>query len=412
MKNNELTEQPRNLSRRGLLLGGAAGLGAAAAIGIDRAVSTSPSSTQPVTHGEQTEPFYGTHQAGIATAPQAHATFYGFDLLDDVDRDGLRRMMRLLTDDGARLTQGRAALADSEPELAEIPARLTITFGFGPEFVRRADPSAVPPWLKPLPEFTIDRLQPSWSDGDFLIQVAADDPLTVSHASRMLLKDVRTFASLRWTQKGFRRAHGSEKVGLTMRNLFGQLDGTVNPAPGTEEFDRVVWSQDGWLTGGTGLVIRRIDMDLEGWDEIDRPGREQSVGRTMGTGAPLTGGAELDEPDFEAVNELGFPIIADYAHVRRARSDNPDEVIFRRAYNYEEEQDTATASNAGQVFAAFQADVDKQFVPIQQRLDELDMLNLWTTPVGSSVFAIPPGCSEGGYIGETLLDEGRAREAE
>lgn len=404
MKNNELTDQPRNLSRRGLLLGGAAGLGAAAAIGIDRAVSTSPSSTQPVTYGEQTEPFYGTHQAGIATAPQAHATFYGFDLLDDVDRDGLRRMMRLLTDDGARLTQGRAALADSEPELAEVPARLTITFGFGPEFVRRADPSAVPPWLKPLPEFTIDRLQPSWSDGDFLIQVAADDPLTVSHASRMLLKDVRTFASLRWTQKGFRRAHGSEKVGLTMRNLFGQLDGTVNPAPGTEEFDRVVWSQDGWLTGGTGLVIRRIDMDLEGWDEIDRPGREQSVGRTMGTGAPLTGGAELDEPDFEAVNEFGFPIIADYAHVRRARSDNPNEVIFRRAYNYEGEQDTATASNAGQVFAAFQADVDKQFVPIQQRLDELDMLNLWTTPVGSSVFAIPPGCSEGGYIGETLLD--------
>lgn len=404
MKNNELNEQPRNLSRRGLLLGGAAGLGAAAAIGIDRAVSTSPSSTQPATHGEQTEPFYGTHQAGIATAPQAHATFYGFDLLDDVDREGLRRMMRLLTDDGARLTQGRAALADSEPELAEVPARLTITFGFGPEFVRRADPSAVPPWLKPLPEFTIDRLEPSWSDGDFLIQVAADDPLTVSHASRMLLKDVRTFASLRWTQKGFRRAHGSEKVGLTMRNLFGQLDGTVNPAPGTEEFDRVVWSQDGWLTGGTGLVIRRIDMDLEGWDEIDRPGREQSVGRTMGTGAPLTGGAELDEPDFEAVNEFGFPIIADYAHVRRARSDNPDEVIFRRAYNYEGEQDTATASNAGQVFAAFQADVDKQFVPIQQRLDELDMLNLWTTPVGSSVFAIPPGCSEGGYIGETLLD--------
>lgn len=44
-----------------------------------------------------------------------------------------------------------------------------------------------------------------------------------------------------------------------------------------------------------------------------------------------------------------------------------------------------------------------QFVPIQNRLDELDLLNEWTTPIGSAVFALPPGCSEGGFIGETLL---------
>ena len=43
------------------------------------------------------------------------------------------------------------------------------------------------------------------------------------------------------------------------------------------------------------------------------------------------------------------------------------------------------------------------FTPIQRRLDDLDLLNEWTTPIGSAVFAVPPGCDHGGYIGETLL---------
>ncbi|WP_301422332.1 hypothetical protein [Yaniella sp.] len=29
--------------------------------------------------------------------------------------------------------------------------------------------------------------------------------------------------------------------------------------------------------------------------------------------------------------------------------------------------------------------------------------NLWAIPVGSAVFAIPPGCQEGGFIGEELF---------
>ena len=110
-----------------------------------------------------------------------------------------------------------------------MPARLTVTFGFGPGFVSRAGASdAAPDWLGPLPAFTIDRLEPAWNDGDLLLQIAADDAFTVAHAARMLLKDSRSFATVRWTQTGFRRAHGSEKPGTTMRNLFGQVDGTVN----------------------------------------------------------------------------------------------------------------------------------------------------------------------------------------
>ena len=395
-------------TRRQFLLGGAvAGVGAVAAIGIDSALARGRANATPVQapaplHGVGTVPFFGAHQAGITTEPQAHATFVGLELHPETDRAALGRMMRILSDDAARLTQGASALADSEPELASAPARLTVTFGFGPVFVARAG-GVAPSWLTPLPAFSIDRLQPEFSDGDLLIQIAADDPLTVAHATRMLLKDTRSFAKIRWVQHGFRRAHGSEKPGTTMRNLFGQVDGTVNPAPGTADFDSLVWNTTGWMAGGTSAVVRRIHMNLDTWDHLDRGGREQSVGRTLANGAPLTGELEHDEPDFTATTAIGFPVIPEFSHMRRARSDNPDERVFRRSYNYDEQPGVGEVSNSGLVFVSFQADVDRQFTPMQRRLDELDLLNQWTTPIGSAVFAIPPGCAEGGYIGETLL---------
>ncbi|WZH35350.1 MAG: Dyp-type peroxidase [Microbacterium enclense] len=398
-------DAPRGASRRTFLLGGAvAGVGAVAAIGIDAAVSAraqDASASTPM-NGEATVPFYGAHQAGIDTDAQSHVSLIALDLLGDVDRDGLRRLLRTLTDDAARLTRGEAALADTEPELATAPARLTITFGFGPGLVARAG-AVAPSWLRPLPAFSIDRLRPEFGDGDLLLQVAADDPVTVAHAARMLLKDARAFASPRWVQQGFRRAYGTERPGTTMRNLFGQVDGTANPVPGTTAFDEVVWAREGWLAGGTGLVVRRIAMDLDTWDHLDRPGRDQAVGRFQATGAPLTGTEEFDEPDFAAKDAIGFPVIPEFSHVRRSRSDDPAERIFRRGYNYDGSPAAGQVSDAGLLFVSFQADIDRQFVPLQRRLDELDLLNRWTTPIGSAVFAVPPGCDDGGFIGEGIL---------
>ena len=414
-------ERPtRGLSRRHLLFGGAvAGLGAAAAVGGDQLIrsgaladaasgiasGTGGGADAGRLHGTTTVPFHGEHQAGIAIVPQSFSVFLALDLRPEVDRAALGRMMRILSDDAARLTQGRPPLADTEPELAVVPARLTVTFGFGPGLVERATGARpTPAWLAPLPAFSIDCLEERWSHGDLLIEVAADDPLTIAHAARMLLKDARSFATLRWRQDGFRRTVGAEAPGMTMRNLFGQLDGTANAQPGTSDFDELVWSREGWLAGGTGYVIRRIRMDLDTWDELDRPGREASMGRTLDTGAPLTGTNEHDEPDFAATNAAGFPVIASFAHMRRARSDNPRERIVRRGYNYETPATGGDAlSDTGLVFAAFQADVTAQYVPLQRRLDELDLLNKWTTPIGSAVFALPPGCAEGGFVGETLL---------
>lgn len=409
---------PRGVGRRRLLFGGAAaGLGAVAAAGGHLAGSRGfgQGSTEleragldeAGSNGRQTVPFYGRHQAGIATPPGAYAAFVALDLREGIGRDRIRSWLRMLSDDAAALTQGEPALADTEPELARNPARLTVTFGFGPGLLAAAAPEMAPAWLAPLPAFGVDRLEDRWSGGDLVLQLCADDPMTLAHAQRMLLKDSRAFAFVRWVQPGFRRAYGTEKAGTTMRNHFGQVDGSANALPGSPEFDRVVWGDSeipAWLEGGTSMVIRRIAMNLDTWDELDRRGREESVGRKLDNGAPLTGESERDEPDFDAVTGLGFKVIPDYAHMRRARPDDPRQRIFRRGYNYDAAPEPGGGvSNAGLIFVAFQADVTRQFVPIQQRLDKLDLLNEWTTPIGSAVFAVPPGAAEGGFVGEGLF---------
>lgn len=412
---NEPPQSAGGASRRQFLFSGAlAGLGAATALGTAGAVAAaehtaaSDSDAEREAVGTDTYPFYGTHQAGIATPAPAHSTFIALTLKPDVDREGLARLMRVLSDDAARLTQGRGALADTEPELAQVPARLTITFGFGPEFVRRAE-GEVPTWLKAVPPMQRDELEEAWSHGDLLIIVATDDPITLSHAMRMLLKDARAFADVRWIQRGFLHARGTMTPGTTPRNLFGQLDGTVNATVGTPEFAAQMWIDSGWATGGTGVVIRRIRMHLDSWDIADPAAREHAMGRRIGNGAPLTGENEHDEPDFDATTASGFPVINEFAHVRRARPDDPNVRIVRRAYNYEDPLPPGTigergiGTDAGLIFVAFAKDLDAQYVPIQQRLDEGDILNEWITHIGSATFVLPPGCAEGGFVGETLL---------
>jgi deferrochelatase/peroxidase EfeB len=63
----------------------------------------------------------------------------------------------------------------------------------------------------------------------------------------------------------------------------------------------------------------------------------------------------------------------------------------------------------GLLFAAYQADADRAFVPVQRRLQGKDALNRWITHVGSAVFALPPGCAEGGVVGREAAHSLRGR---
>lgn len=401
---------PAGPSRRGFLRGGAtflggtlggsaATLGGTAAWGATRPASDTGEQA-PDEAGQATVPFRGARQPGVATSPQAFATLVAFDLAAGTDREALVRLMRIWTDDAERLMAGRPGLADTEPELAAVPARLTVTVGYGPAVFTAADlTNRAPSWLRPLPEFTVDRLEDAWSGGDLLLQVCADDPVTVMHAVRLLAKQARTFATVRWLQRGFRNSPGTVAPGTTWRNPMGQVDGTGNIDPAADQ--HLIWhtdSTDGWLAGGTSAVARRIAMDLDGWDEVDRTGRENAIGRRLADGAPLTGSKEHDEPDLEAKGPNGFGVIDAAAHIRRSRSDDRGERFLRRPYGYDD-----GPGDTGLLFVSYQADIDRQFVPIQRKLDELDLLNEWTTPVGSAVFAVPPGAGLGEYLGQPLL---------
>lgn len=394
-----------SLSRRRLLGGSAAALGV---VGAGAAAVRVGGGAGATVTGTETLAWDGVHQAGIATPPQAHAMIVGLDLLPRTGRTELIGLMKVWTEDISRLTRGQPALADTEPELAAAPSRLTVTVGYGPGvFTAIGRPDRAPSWLTPLPAFGIDRLDPAFTGGDLVLQVCSDDPVTVAHTVRVLVKNVRSLVTVRWTQRGFRRSRGSEPAGTTMRNLMGQVDGTTNLVPGTPDFDALVWddgSGQPWLAGGTSMVVRRIAIELDTWDELDRPGREASVGRTLDTGAPLTGTAEADEPDFTATDRNGIPVISPGSHIARAHHTHSGERIFRRVYNYDDPPAPGTLSNSGLLFVSYQRDIVRQFLPIQQRLDEFDALNEWTTPIGSAVFAVPPGLGSGDYLGEGLLD--------
>ncbi|MDL9938487.1 Dyp-type peroxidase [Gordonia sp. ABSL1-1] len=408
-----MDDRRKRFDRRTLLTGaaGLAGLGVSvAAVGAGGRLPLPGPPGSEVTFGDETVGFHGERQAGVATTPQAHAAFVGLDLAPGVDATTLAGVLQVWTEDASRLTRGEPALADSEPELARIPARLTVTVALGPGAFDAAGRSAARPgWLRPLPAYAIDRLDDRWGQTDLLLQICADDPVTVAHATRVLCANVRGRIVLRWVQRGFRNARRSQDGSVTMRNLMGQVDGTVNP--GSAEHDSLLFDDGGrqpWFGGGTGMVLRRIAMNLDSWQELDPPAQELTVGRSIATGAPLGGRHEHDVPDFTAVHD-GLPVIPAGSHVARAHRRTDREQFLRRAYNYDDPPEpdadgVLPTSNSGLLFTAFARDLDEQYLPVQQRLAEHDALNEWTTPIGSAVYAVLPGARPGRPLGASLLE--------
>ena len=365
-----------------------AGAAAVAATSVGLKAATKNGSTNTV------EPFFGKHQSGIATKPQGHATWVAFKVKPEINRDALSRLMRVWTTDAARLMEGKPALADNESTLASGNSNLTITFGLGPNLVGNSGIGM----LHQIPALKIDQLEDQWSGGDLLIQVCGNDQIKVHHAIRELITDAKPFADPHWQQTGFLPSVDLT-ANQTPRNLMGQKDGTANFKPDSPEFANTVWIPEGPAAGGTVMVIRRIRMDLDNWESLSPDLKSKSIGRDIETGAPLSGGDEFTPVDFELSDHHGLVIPGD-SHVRRARLESAR--IHRRGYNYSTESISEGKVDQGLIFVSFQASL-RQFMQIQMRLAAMDSLNTWTTPIGSAVFLIPPGITNGEWIGQTII---------
>jgi len=407
------------ISRRALLAGAPAA-GIAAGIGGLALARTRGSSTPPATAGAATVPFHGEHQAGIATPPQAHLQLAAFDLTT-ARREDVIALLRAWSLAAARMCAGDGAAdpldpavapADSGEALGLPPARLTLTFGFGAGLFARdgADryglTAARPAPLVDLPPFATDDLEPARGGGDLCVQACADDPQVAFHGVRNLARSAGTTAMLRWSQAGFLAARAGDEP-LTPRNLLGFKDGTNNiDATDPAAMRDAVWAGDespAWMRGGSYLVARRIRLRIEQWDRDPLADQEARIGRRKASGAPLTGAAEHDAPDLDAVTD-GAPVIPSDAHIRLAgMSANAGARILRRSYSFADGVDALGRLDAGLMFLCYQRDPRFGFIPVQERLAAHDALNHYISHTGSAVFACPPGAADGGWVGSTLF---------
>ena len=368
--------------------------------------------------------FYAATQAGIATPAQEFVDFAAFDLTSS-SVDDLRDLLKEWTLAAAVLTAGQpyrpsqegadVPPTDTGEAIGAGPSRLTITIGLGPGLfgpggedrfgLARRRPSK----LAPLPPFRGESLNSDRSGGDLCLQACADDPQVSFHAIHVLTRLAGGAATLRWSQAGFGRTSSTSRAQPTPRNLMGFKDGTANiRAEDEEAMEEFVWIQpeDGpdWMIGGSYLIARRIQFLFDVWDATSLEGQEQVIGRKKLSGAPLGGQDEYDPIELDARRD-GQPVIPADAHVRLASPDyNEGQRILRRGYSYSEPTEPGSGQiDAGLFFICFQRDPVKQFIPIQRRLAASDALNHHTLHTASAIFACPPGCKPGGFVGEGLF---------
>jgi len=362
-------------------------------------------------------PFYGAHQAGIATPTQEHVHFLALDVLSDSPSD-LRSLLAALSAAAGRLTAGKpvgplstgvSPPVDTGEAIGLGPARLTITFGLGPALFapgRLGLDARRPAPLVELPSFANDSLEPGICHGDIAVQACAEDPQVAFHAIHDLIRLAAPTAVPRWALAGFGRTLNTAGQ-ATPRNLFGFKEGTANiVSQDKSALERFVWAgapeSPAWMSGGSYMVVRRIQMLLNQWDSISLDQQEKTFGRRKVSGAPLGERHEHDPIDLSAVSN-GHLAISPLAHIRLASPPyNNGERLLRRGYSYTDGVANGAAA-AGQLFICFQRDPRAQFIPMQNRMALNDLLNEHTKHIGSAIFACPPGAQPGSFVGAGLF---------
>jgi deferrochelatase/peroxidase EfeB len=422
---------PFAASRRRFLLGAGATAAAPAVLArakVARAEESRAQVADAPLAGENAKgrvPFHGARQAGVVTPRPACGMIAAFDVVAN-SRDDLRSLLRKLTERIAFLTRG-GPVPQRDPKLPPgdsgilgpviEPDDLTITVSVGASLFEGR------PWLGPLKprrlqrmtEFSNDALVERSCHGDIALQICANTRPTNIHALRDIVKNAADFMVLRWRQEGSVpvMARTSRVQSESARNFMGFHDGSANPDSNDGPLmDRVVWVGDDhdepvWARHGTYQAVRIIRMFVEPWDRTPLGEQQRIFGRQKASGAPLgiADGTEHQVPDYAA--DPKGEVTSLTAHIRLANPRRPDteqNLILRRPFNFSNGVSKSGQLEDGLLFIAYQADLEKGFIAVQNRLNG-EPLEEYIKPFGGGYFYVLPGVrDEGDYLGRSLVE--------
>lgn len=405
------------LGGAGALAGCAAGSEGGSASGTGRTTDTAPHAATSAAHLA----FHGPHQTGVTALHQASGLMAAFTVTA-VDRDGLIAMFRALTDESERLMTG-TPYEERDPSYPPLhtghvtnpppPHNLTVVVAVGASLFdeRFGLAERSPRELVKMPFLANDRLDPDRSHGDLLLTINSDSQDVNLFALRQLMRATRSSLALHWMLEGYNRRVEAGPGEAGVRNLMGFVDGTANLRPEDDaQMDASVWvgaddPEPAWAVGGTYQVVRTIRMLVEFWDRTRLAEQEALIGRRKATGAPLDGERETDVPDFAADPDGRITPLD--AHIRLANPRTPDvadQVMLRKGFNYSRGFDGAGQLDQGLAFVSFQRSIERQFLPVQQRLDGEPLEEYIRPEGGGFYFALPGVPGPGRSLADGLLD--------
>ena len=404
---------PHGAARRQFLLGLGAGVVGTAALGA--------AAWKYIDPAQQTQPFYGHHQAGITTEQPAAGMVVAFDVLSK-NKDELTALFKLLTERFAFLTQGGPA-PEVDQRLPPLdsgilgpqiqPDNLTATLSVGASLFdeRFGLRNKKPIHLERMTAFSNDQLNPAECHGDLLLQFCANTAETNLHALRDIIKHTPKLMAPRWKLDGFLPpSQVPNRFGFhTARNLLGFKDGSSNLDIYDEPLmNELVWvnpqHQDvAWATGGSYQAVRIIRNLVERWDRTPLKEQEDIIGRKKASGALIGQHHEHEEADYGQHPETSqVPLDA---HIRLA---NPRTMamqkhrILRRGFNYDRGLTASGQMDMGLLFICYQVNLQAGFINVQTRLNG-EQLEEYIKPTGGGYFFALPGVAPGSYLGAGLL---------
>nr|WP_243736139.1 Dyp-type peroxidase [Leucobacter luti] len=339
----------------------------------------------------------GPSQAGV-DRPETPQRFGLLRVLNWPERDQ-ERVVSFLGALGRRISELAVARpGSSEPVLPDGAGNLTVTVGVSADLVRQYGPDF--PGGAALPPFVDDGgIDPAALGGDILLMLASDDPVPLSEVADAL-GAVLVGSDTRWEQRGYR----GPSIGARTRNPFGFHDGVIVPQ-GKDELDENVWFGPPHARA-TVCVVRRFDLDVDGFRDLPTDVRSRTVGRDV-QGVALSGGAPFHEADLLAKHPNGELKVPAQSHLRAAHpSFTGSRLMLRRGYAYQTE-----SGGSGLLFISYQRDL-RTFVETLRRMHELDdSLMRYAVATAGASFLILPGYDDQHPLGQALYRDSELRQS-